>query len=743
MARHKRRAPLALRALAAAALGFVLGVGAFLALHALQLTRAGWRSANAPDGRVIGWAVRAGEEGFLTAAADADALRASAQAQAVRAKEAGANALFVFVQAADGALCRVRGVQTSSLLTQRETLLSRPDALAALCRAASKEGLAVYAVLESGAAPEAQALARRYAIAGTAAYDAAEGTFDMDAFADAPQAGRGALPALDGEEDVSGAALANLVRRCAEGGAGAVLDGALRGAEASAPAVSVLQSSYPALLGYRPAASLAVTGPAAEDGALTASGERLFVTGTSNPAQGLYLDGQPVQRWGTKGLFGVLLTGLLPGDNTYTLTQEAGASVSFTVRRAQPAAAEPPAMQTPADEATDDTREVQPGTRVRMTSAVTSLLYDPSDDGNINETARRGAVGVVQACALTQRGSARTWAYQLTSGDWVLARQVQVLEDGAAGTAQFTSAAASPYAPADPAWGELAAPVPDGRTEALVFAGHGAPVAYTNHVGSTLSLRFYDADIAPDFSVQGSQLVRGVQVEPFEGGCELILSFDEPLWGHLIAYEAGTVRVTVKMRPALSADAAQPLAGVRVLLDAGHGGEDTGALGAGGAGAPAEKDLNLAAALAAAHRLRALGAQVYLVRTDDTAHSLEARNEAISAVAPDFFLSLHQNSVAQTADANDAFGTECYYFYPAGKALAEALVEYVTAALGRRDRGAMWGYYYVTRNTMCPAVLLEMGFAASPAEYESLSDDAQIWAAGEAVARAVAASLAA
>ena len=200
-----------------------------------------------------------------------------------------------------------------------------------------------------------------------------------------------------------------------------------------------------------------------------------------------------------------------------------------------------------------------------------------------------------------------------------------------------------------------------------MFAGHGAPVAYTNHVGSTLSLRFYDADVAPDFSVQGSQLVRGVQVKPFEGGCELILSFDEPLWGHLIAYEAGTVRVTVKMRPAPGADASQLLAGVRVLLDAGHGGEDAGALGAGGAGAPAEKDLNLAAALAAAHRLRALGAQVYLVRTDDTARSLEARNEAISAVAPDFFLSLHQNSVAQTADANDAFAQSAIISTPPAK----------------------------------------------------------------------------
>ena len=72
MARHKRRAPLALRALAAAALGFALGVGAFLALHALQLTRAGWRSANAPDGRVIGWAVRAGEEAYRAALAFAN-----------------------------------------------------------------------------------------------------------------------------------------------------------------------------------------------------------------------------------------------------------------------------------------------------------------------------------------------------------------------------------------------------------------------------------------------------------------------------------------------------------------------------------------------------------------------------------------------------------------------------------------------------------------------------------------------
>ena len=155
------------------------------------------------------------------------------------------------------------------------------------------------------------------------------------------------------------------------------------------------------------------------------------------------------------------------------------------------------------------------------------------------------------------------------------------------------------------------------------------------------------------------------------------------------------------------------------------------------AGAPAEKDVNLALTLAAKYRLEQLGATVQTIRTDDSFLSLEERNRAIVAGQPDFFIAVHHNSIDLSVDANLQTGTECYYFYPAGKALAQALVHNVTQATSRPDRGAQWGYYYVTRSTVCPAVLLEAGFMVNPSEYENVTSEPQLWAAGDAIARSV------
>ena len=205
----------------------------------------------------------------------------------------------------------------------------------------------------------------------------------------------------------------------------------------------------------------------------------------------------------------------------------------------------------------------------------------------------------------------------------------------------------------------------------------------------------------------------------------------------MISYSGNTVQVVLKAAPARSTEPNKPLAGVKVLLDAGHGDADAGAMGAGGQSAPLEKDANLAVARAAQYRLEQLGATVEMIRTDDTFLSLEQRNAKITELRPDFFIAVHHNSVALNNDANNSAGTECYYFYDSGKALAEALVNNVTAATNRPSRGAMWGYYYVTRNTLCPAVLLETGFMPNPAEFEAVTDETCIWAAGDAIARSV------
>ena len=189
---------------------------------------------------------------------------------------------------------------------------------------------------------------------------------------------------------------------------------------------------------------------------------------------------------------------------------------------------------------------------------------------------------------------------------------------------------------------------------------------------------FYDADFAADFAVSGSALVQSAAVDPGDGCTRVTLTFTQPVWGHTVEYADGTTQVILKKQPVRSDVFGKPLTGVAVLLDAGHGDHDPGAMGAAGTGAPAEKDVNLALTLT--------------IRTDDSFLSLEERNRAIVAGQPDFFIAVHHNSIDLSVDANLQTGTECYYFSPAGKALAQALVRNVTQATSRPDRGAQWGY---------------------------------------------------
>ena len=99
-----------------------------------------------------------------------------------------------------------------------------------------------------------------------------------------------------------------------------------------------------------------------------------------------------------------------------------------------------------------------------------------------------------------------------------------------------------------------------------------------------------------------------------------------------------------------------PHGGIRkIVLDPGHGGKDTGAIGAGGV---AEKDIVLAVAKKLARRLKEeMGLEVVLTRKDDRFIPLENRTAIANAEGADLFVSLHMN-----ASPNDeAKGLETYY----------------------------------------------------------------------------------
>jgi N-acetylmuramoyl-L-alanine amidase len=91
-----------------------------------------------------------------------------------------------------------------------------------------------------------------------------------------------------------------------------------------------------------------------------------------------------------------------------------------------------------------------------------------------------------------------------------------------------------------------------------------------------------------------------------------------------------------------------------VVVDAGHGGSDPGAIGPGGL---REKDVTLAVALDLERRLAARGFRVVMTRRNDATLSLEERTALAEGVGGDVFVSIHVNAAAR----GNANGIETYY----------------------------------------------------------------------------------
>lgn len=163
------------------------------------------------------------------------------------------------------------------------------------------------------------------------------------------------------------------------------------------------------------------------------------------------------------------------------------------------------------------------------------------------------------------------------------------------------------------------------------------------------------------------------------------------------------------------------LRGKTILLDAGHGGTDSGALGPAGAGAPTESELNFQLMRYLKRELESAGAEVHLTRLDDSALSLQGRVDKTHRIAPDLFISLHHNSTDQTSNFNEVSRGLVLYSSPISKVLAEHLAQNLWAGVSE-DAAVPTRFesLYVCRQTCCPAVLIEAGYLCNPLEYEQM-----------------------
>jgi N-acetylmuramoyl-L-alanine amidase len=193
-------------------------------------------------------------------------------------------------------------------------------------------------------------------------------------------------------------------------------------------------------------------------------------------------------------------------------------------------------------------------------------------------------------------------------------------------------------------------------------------------------------------------------------------------WGYKLRYDNSTLILSLRHPPQLTASPTRQstLAGIRILLDPGHGGpEDLGARGP--TGYP-EKSATLITAKLLRDALRQRGATVYLTREADIDLSLQARIDQINRLEPAIALSLHYNALPDAGDAQHTAGVSAFWYNPQAHSLAMFLHHYLVDRDRRPSYGVFWNNLALTRPTVSPCVLLELGFMINPQEFEWITN---------------------
>lgn len=158
-----------------------------------------------------------------------------------------------------------------------------------------------------------------------------------------------------------------------------------------------------------------------------------------------------------------------------------------------------------------------------------------------------------------------------------------------------------------------------------------------------------------------------------------------------------------------------------IVIDPGHGGKDPGTV----KGSYSEKAITLKVGTLVKQKLEAAGAKVFMTRTGDTYPSLQDRVDFTDANYGEIFVSIHVNSASSTS----AQGTETYYAVTTGDMyqedidLATFVNNQIVTNLGMKNRGVKEQQYYVIRNQLIPAILVELGFLTNDSDRNKLTNE--------------------
>jgi len=183
-------------------------------------------------------------------------------------------------------------------------------------------------------------------------------------------------------------------------------------------------------------------------------------------------------------------------------------------------------------------------------------------------------------------------------------------------------------------------------------------------------------------------------------------------WGYALSYDTSGRRLVIRIRrqpPVLD------IRKLRIAIDAGHGGDNSGASGVNTK--ILEKNYTLLIAEQLRKTLKLAGVQrIFMTRTKDTSLSMPERIEMLRQFDPHLLVSIHLNSASQ----DTVRGTSTYYRYIGFRPLSMAVLDRMLS-LGLKEFGNVGNFNFsLSGPTDYPNVLVEVAFLSNPEEEKKI-----------------------
>ena len=232
----------------------------------------------------------------------------------------------------------------------------------------------------------------------------------------------------------------------------------------------------------------------------------------------------------------------------------------------------------------------------------------------------------------------------------------------------------------------------------------------------TLDFILYDVILDEEnLNIKGENDKFKISKDEFDN-LKISYSNNKLLTGHDVqVFDDGLV---LKVKKPFKTRHIKPLHNIKVVIDPGHGGADSGAC----ANGLKEKDINFQISKILVEKLEKQGAKAYLTREEDVDADLYERIDFAKEKNADFLISIHQNSLPNRKKYLEKHGVGVYYYNKEAYKLAKEIQNSLIEGTNFRDDGVNFASFALTRSPLPICILVECGYIIHPEEAKKLSD---------------------